>query len=84
MSVASLMEYDEFKHAESDYSLVGMRSGTRFRMGDKVRIQVAAANLLKRQLDYVWVMEETDAAAPKPKKGKGRKENARGKNRKGG
>ncbi|MBL7756199.1 MAG: ribonuclease R [Chitinophagaceae bacterium] len=60
VSVNSLLEYDEFRHAESDYSLVGMRSGKKFRMGDKVRIQVAAANLLKRQLDYEWVMQEEE------------------------
>lgn len=55
VSVNSLLEYDEFRHAESDYCLVGMRSGKKFRMGDKVRIKVAAANLIKRQLDYDWV-----------------------------
>ncbi|MBP7558688.1 MAG: ribonuclease R [Chitinophagaceae bacterium] len=60
VSVNSLLEYDEFRHAESDYSLVGMRSGKKFRMGDKVRIQVAAANLLKRQLDYEWIMQEEE------------------------
>lgn len=60
VSVNSLLEYDEFRHAESDYSLIGMRSGKKFRMGDKVRIQVAAANLLKRQLDYEWVMQEEE------------------------
>ncbi|MGZ8550963.1 MAG: hypothetical protein ACXWV2_09890, partial [Chitinophagaceae bacterium] len=43
------------RHLESDYCLVGMRSGKKFRMGDKVRIKVAAANLIKRQLDYDWV-----------------------------
>ncbi|MGZ8553943.1 MAG: ribonuclease R [Chitinophagaceae bacterium] len=55
VSVNSLLEYDEFRHLESDYCLVGMRSGKKFRMGDKVRIKVAAANLIKRQLDYDWV-----------------------------
>ncbi|HKO81025.1 MAG TPA: RNB domain-containing ribonuclease, partial [Chitinophagaceae bacterium] len=55
VSVNSLLEYDEFRHVESDYCLVGMRSGKKFRMGDKVRIKVAAANLIKRQLDYDWV-----------------------------
>ncbi|RYY63112.1 MAG: ribonuclease R [Chitinophagaceae bacterium] len=56
VSINSLLEYDEFRHVESDYALVGMRSGKKFRMGDKVRIKVAAANLIKRQLDYVWVI----------------------------
>jgi ribonuclease R len=56
VSINSLMEYDEFRHIESDYSLVGLRSGRRFAMGDKVRIKVVAANLTKRQLDYEWVI----------------------------
>jgi ribonuclease R len=50
------MEYDEFRHIESDYCLAGLRSGRRFAMGDKVRIKVVAANLTKRQLDYEWVI----------------------------
>lgn len=56
VSVNSLLEYDEFRHVESDYCLVGMRSGRKFRMGDKVWIKVVAANLTKRQLDYEWVI----------------------------
>lgn len=56
VSVNSLLEYDEFRHIESDYSLVGQRSGKKFRMGDKVWIKVVAANLTKRQLDYEWVV----------------------------
>ena len=50
------LEYDEFRLVETDYSLVGMRSGRKFRMGDKVTIKVIAANLEKRQLDYEWVL----------------------------
>ncbi|WP_132055014.1 ribonuclease R [Pseudocnuella soli] len=72
VSIASLAEYDEFRHVDTDYMLVGARSGRKFRMGDKVRIRVIAANLTKRQLDYEWVltpMEVTDdAAQPTPKK----------------
>lgn len=56
VSITSLAEYDEFRLVESDYSLVGMRSGRKFRMGDKVTIKVIAANLEKRQLDYEWVL----------------------------
>jgi ribonuclease R len=56
VSINSLLEYDDFRHVESDYSLVGLRSGRRFAMGDKVRIKVVAANLSKRQLDYEWVI----------------------------
>lgn len=56
VSITSLAEYDEFRLVETDYSLVGMRSGRKFRMGDRVRIKVVAANLAKRQLDYEWVL----------------------------
>jgi len=74
VSINSLLEYDDFRHVESDYSLVGLRSGRKFGMGDKVRIKVVAANLTKRQLDYEWVitasMKEEHGEAkktPKPK-----------------
>ena len=58
VSVNSLLEYDEFRHVETDYCLVGQRSGKKFNMGDKVMIKVVAANLAKRQLDYEWVVAE--------------------------
>ncbi len=71
VSITSLAEYDEFRLIEGDYSLVGMRSGRRFRMGDRVRIKVISANLDKRQLDYEWVLtatlEEGEEAAEEPK-----------------
>ncbi len=56
VSIASLSDYDDFRHVDTDYMLVGGRSGRTFRMGDKVRIRVVAANLTKRQLDYEWVL----------------------------
>jgi len=58
VSVISLSDYDDFRHVEGDYSLVGRRSGRTFRMGDKVMIRVVSANLEKRQLDYEWVLGE--------------------------
>jgi ribonuclease R len=57
VSVIGLSDYDDFRHVETDYSLVGRRTGKAFRMGDKVLIKVVAANLEKRQLDYEWVMQ---------------------------
>lgn len=72
VSVNSLLEYDEFKHDETDYCLVGRRSGRKFRMGDKVWIKVVAANLTKRQLDYEWVVAG-EVAAEKNAPGKGKK-----------
>jgi len=57
VSMQSLFELDDFRHIESDYCLLGTRTGIRFSMGEKVRIRVVAANLSKRQLDYEWVSE---------------------------
>ena len=74
VSVVSLSDYDDFRQVESDYCLLGMRSGRKFRMGDKVWIKVIAANLTKRQLDYEWVVsgelsaQKSGAKLPKNKK----------------
>ena len=55
VSIKDLSDHDDFRLIESDYSLVGLRTGRKFRMGDGVRIKVIAANLEKRQLDFEWV-----------------------------
>ena len=70
VSLNSLLEYDEFRLIETDYMLAGMRSGRKFRMGDKVRIKVVAANLTKRQLDYEWVLTTTLEEATEEEKRK--------------
>lgn len=75
VTITSLSEYDDFRHVESDYMLAGRRSGRTFRMGDKVRIRVVAANLEKRQLDYEWVI----ASALKEETGDARARKAAGK-----
>ncbi|MDP1842678.1 MAG: ribonuclease R [Sediminibacterium sp.] len=58
VSIISLSDFDDFRLVESEYSLVGRRSGRTFKMGDKLSIRVVAANLEKRQLDYEWVLGE--------------------------
>ena len=74
VSAQSLYEWDDFRHLESDYCLQGMRTGIRFSMGDKIRIRVVSANLVKRQLDYEWVSDQqvspkkTSARKPKTTK----------------
>jgi ribonuclease R len=67
VSINSLLDYDEFRLIETDYCLVGSRSGRKFRMGDKVRIKIVAANLTKRQLDYEWVLATTTDAPAEEK-----------------
>ncbi len=66
VTLNSLLDFDDFRLVESDYCLVGHRSGRKFRMGDKVWIKVVAANLTKRQLDYEWVV--TSAVKKEKKK----------------
>ena len=84
VSVNTLLQYDDFRYIETDYSLVGRRSGRRFRMGDKVRVKVVATNLDKRQIDYEWVITSSikdngqpnlfnEAEQQEKEKGKGRK-----------
>ena len=89
VSVHSLLEYDEFRHDEADYCLVGQRSGRKFRMGDKVMIKVISANLGRRQLDYEWVIaaefreERESVRQKKPKTGSARPQTAGKKTGKG-
>jgi ribonuclease R len=73
VSLLSLQDYDEFRHIDADYCLVGRRGGWKFRMGDKVRIKVISANLGKRQLDYEWVLQpEVSDTKPTSKRRKKR------------
>ncbi len=65
VSLFSLSDFDDFRHNEEDYCLVGRRSGRTFRMGDKVTIKVVAANLDKRQLDYELVLGHIDSTEKK-------------------
>lgn len=52
ISIANLAEFDDFELLEHEYALVGRTTGLRFRIGDEVKVRVAAANLEKRQIDY--------------------------------
>ncbi len=79
VNVRDLSDFDDFRLDEADYALIGARTKKKFRMGDKVRIKVIAANLTKRQLDYEWVPDvkgtvkdakpATKKSAAKKKKG---------------
>jgi ribonuclease R len=58
VTTRDLSDFDDFRLDEADYALVGMRTGKKFRMGDKIHVKVVAANLTKRQLDYEWVVKD--------------------------
>lgn len=65
VSISDLSELDDFELKEGEYALVGMHTGLRFGMGDKVRIKVVAANLEKRQIDYTLVAAPQQRTRPK-------------------
>lgn len=46
-------DYYEFR--ESEYALVGSRQGRRFRLGDRMRVQVARVDRQERNVDFVLV-----------------------------
>ena len=79
VSARDLSDYDDFRLDETDYALVGMRTGKRFRMGDVVKVKLVAANLTKRQLDFDLIMpgvkirdNNTSGMAPAKQNTKGR------------
>ena len=69
VSATSLLDYDDFVYHETEYALIGRRSGWAFRIGDPVKIKVISANLTKRQLDYEWMLDvDFKVTTPKKKK----------------
>ncbi len=52
VSVTDLSDIDYFEFMEAQYTLVGRNTGLKFTMGDKVKVRVVSANLVKRQIDY--------------------------------
>jgi ribonuclease R len=78
VTIADLREIDDFQMVEQEYALVGKKTGMSFRMGDKVKVQVVAANLEKRQIDFtlkevprqenIKAVKERDTTFDTPKK----------------
>ncbi len=52
VSLTELSEIDDFRHVDEEYALVGIHTGVRFSMGDKLKVQVISANLGKRQIEF--------------------------------
>lgn len=50
--LSELAALDEFHFLDTEYALIGLRTGLRFRIGDAVRVRVLATNLEKRQIDF--------------------------------
>ncbi len=61
---------DYYDFDEKNYCLVGRRNGSRYRLGDDVKVQVARANLDRKQLDFALVDERRLAKAGEDAMGK--------------
>jgi len=46
------LEDDYYEFREEEYALVGDRRGKRFRLGDRVRVQVSRVDKEERQIDF--------------------------------
>lgn len=49
---------DYYDYDDKNYCLTGRRNGNRYRLGDTIKVQIARANLDKKQLDFVIVDEK--------------------------
>ncbi|MBR1859701.1 MAG: ribonuclease R [Selenomonadaceae bacterium] len=52
--IESLMD-DYYIYVESDYSIVGRRTGKTFRIGDEVKVRLIEANIQLRQLTFLFI-----------------------------
>lgn len=49
------LEDDYYRFSAKDYALIGEQKGRRFRLGDRVRVQVARVDKEARHIDFVVV-----------------------------
>ena len=55
------LDDDFYEYDEKNYMIRGRRRGKRYQLGDSVTIQVARADLVKKQLDFVLVDKDNPA-----------------------
>jgi len=67
----STMRDDYYRYVEKQHSLVGERLKETYRLGDKVRVTVAAVNIERKQVEFVLagLHERRPGAAPPPGSG---------------
>ena len=57
------LDNDFYEFDEKNYCIRGRRRGRVYRLGDSITIQVARADLIKKQLDFVLVDDENPAGS---------------------
>lgn len=68
VSIQDLAQFDDFEMREGEYALVGLHTGLKFSIGDRVKVRVVATNLEKRQIDFTLL--EVPQRQPKKKSAK--------------
>ncbi|MEG1540004.1 MAG: S1 RNA-binding domain-containing protein, partial [Muribaculaceae bacterium] len=59
------LEDDYYEFDEKNYCLIGRRKKGRYQLGDKVTIQIARADLVKKQLDFALIDKNHPAGTHK-------------------
>ncbi len=77
IGIQEISDLDHFEYLEGEYALRGRNTGLSFRMGDKLKVRVLAANLDKRQIDYGLAESPQTARGKKPVKESKRIDGAR-------
>ncbi|MCQ2290649.1 MAG: ribonuclease R [Muribaculaceae bacterium] len=57
------LDDDFYEFDEKNYCLIGRRTHRKYQLGDNITIQVARADLIKKQLDFVLVDEHNPAGS---------------------
>jgi ribonuclease R len=72
----STLPDDYYSFDEDAHSLIGRRTGRRYRLGDRVRVQVVRVDVQRRQLDFRVAdrRAEKEPVRPGRRKGRGRRE----------
>lgn len=68
---------DYYDLDEKNYCLIGRRHGVRYTLGDRVKVQVARADLERKQLDFALIDDKVNPNKPLPEDKPGKRHEAR-------
>ncbi len=63
--ISALSENDYYNFDPDSFSLIGRATGTQFRLGDRVRVQIAAVDEQRRELDFRIVLGKQSRKLPR-------------------
>ena len=74
---------DYYDFDEKNYALVGRRTGVRYRLGDKVKVQVTRCSLERKQLDFALLDDKGNPYTDTRRPGEGSRSQSSGKQKRG-